>query len=500
MNHLKTTEKKIKKKKKKKKLKPIFISFQLYELSDDLKRKEFLDDLFAFMQKRGSPVNRIPIMAKHVLDLYELYRLVVAKGGLVEVINKKLWREITKGLNLPSSITSAAFTLRTQYMKYLYPYECEKLKMSTPAELQAAIDGNRREGRRPVYGFEYASPTGMSGSGNVNAMNGSSSSSSLNLNNQAAAAAALGLVKSSNFQNDLLNAAGLGHHAALQHHQHPSHHSLLQHPHNPHHHAAFLAAAAAAAAAAAQHNHLYDPSHLQEGSSLHPNHQMPPLNLQPPGIPPFLKPYFEMNTPPTSSSSSSSSSSSNRGNCSEMETAQGQIFNIENKPNIENGGGESVNGRSSSTPLSSSNSRLISQTVTSSSLKRTLEHLDQNNMDKNKFNYELKEPLAKKQLVESGSSKNGPSSNSSSSPSLAAFNPVASGTLTTANSNKMKIKILQNKDAPSDLLGGSDKSIGIAIEINGALYQGTLFSQSSSVSLNDSKKIDSSALKIDLVY
>ena len=26
---------------------------QLYELSDDTKRKDFLDDLFAFMQKRG---------------------------------------------------------------------------------------------------------------------------------------------------------------------------------------------------------------------------------------------------------------------------------------------------------------------------------------------------------------------------------------------------------------------------------------------------------------
>ena len=46
----------------------------------------------------------------------ELFRLVVGKGGLVEVINKKLWREVTKGLNLPSSITSAAFTLRTQYV------------------------------------------------------------------------------------------------------------------------------------------------------------------------------------------------------------------------------------------------------------------------------------------------------------------------------------------------------------------------------------------------
>lgn len=53
-------------------------------------------------------------MAKSVLDLYGLYTLVVGRGGLVEVINKKIWREITKGLSLPSSITSAAFTLRTQ--------------------------------------------------------------------------------------------------------------------------------------------------------------------------------------------------------------------------------------------------------------------------------------------------------------------------------------------------------------------------------------------------
>ncbi|KAJ1211253.1 hypothetical protein NDU88_006614 [Pleurodeles waltl] len=135
---------------------------QLYELDDDPKRKEFLDDLFSYMQKRGTPVNRIPIMAKQVLDLYSLYRLVTEKGGLVEVINKKIWREITKGLNLPTSITSAAFTLRTQYMKYLYPYECEKRGLSSPGELQAAIDSNRREGRRQSFGssmFNY-SPVG----------------------------------------------------------------------------------------------------------------------------------------------------------------------------------------------------------------------------------------------------------------------------------------------------------------------------------------------------
>ena len=213
-------------------------------------------------------------MAKHVLDLYELYKLVIAKGGLVEVINKKLWREITKGLNLPSSITSAAFTLRTQYMKYLYPYECEKLKLSSPQELQTAIDGNRREGRRPAYGFEYASPNGM------NSTNGLLLPHPVNTN-----------------QIDY-----------SAHHHHHQHH-------------AFLAAAAAAAAAASghppqpnqpqpsrppplhlHHHPLFDPTNLNVNTTTHLSHyQMQaavaaaaasPGNM---GIQAFLKPYLDAN-------------------------------------------------------------------------------------------------------------------------------------------------------------------------------------------------------------
>lgn len=110
-------------------------------------------------------------MAKQVLDLYELYHLVIKHGGLVEIINKKLWREITKGLNLPASITSAAFTLRTQYQKYLYDYECDKMNLSTPADLTAAIEANKREGRRnpgPMMGSSSLS-TGL---GNGLMMNG----------------------------------------------------------------------------------------------------------------------------------------------------------------------------------------------------------------------------------------------------------------------------------------------------------------------------------------
>jgi hypothetical protein len=212
-------------------------------------------------------------MAKHVLDLYELYKLVIAKGGLVEVINKKLWREITKGLNLPSSITSAAFTLRTQYMKYLYPYECEKLKLSSPQELQTAIDGNRREGRRPAYGFEYSSPNGMSSHGS----NGLLLSHPINTN--------------------------------------PIDYTAHHHPHH-----AFLAAAAAAAATAnhppssnqsqttrpppplhLHHHPLFDPTNLNINTANHLSHyQMQaavaaaaasPGNM---GIQAFLKPYLDI--------------------------------------------------------------------------------------------------------------------------------------------------------------------------------------------------------------
>lgn len=83
-------------------------------LSLSLSRLIYLPPTCLIILISGTPINRLPIMAKSVLDLYELYNLVIARGGLVDVINKKLWQEIIKGLHLPSSITSAAFTLRTQ--------------------------------------------------------------------------------------------------------------------------------------------------------------------------------------------------------------------------------------------------------------------------------------------------------------------------------------------------------------------------------------------------
>jgi hypothetical protein len=380
-------------------------------------------------------------MAKHVLDLYELYRLVVSKGGLVEVINKKLWREITKGLNLPSSITSAAFTLRTQYMKYLYPYECEKLKMSTPQELQAAIDGNRREGRRPVYGFEYHSPNGL------NTPTGSMNSSSANLNPQqaaaAAAVAAMGLVKP---RNDLINPnlAAAMHASGLQPHNPQAHHPPFL-PHHPAAHntpqAAFFAAAAAAAAAAAQQqhqhpqslpSHLYDPNNLAElAHHFHSqqNQQQTGSSSSSSVLPSFLKSYFEINTPPTSASSSCSSSSSTANE------HQSAAQHIQHQLNNEN---------ENTTNLNVNSQRVHAQ-------KRPFDHLDPNsneqtlNSIRNKLNFDhlIKEPIAKKLHLDSHNIKNELNQPATG----ASFTSVATGLLNSTNSitNKMKIKILATK-------------------------------------------------------
>ena len=43
------------------------LDLQLYEFNMDPTRKSFLDDLFTFMQNRGTPINRLPIMAKQVI-------------------------------------------------------------------------------------------------------------------------------------------------------------------------------------------------------------------------------------------------------------------------------------------------------------------------------------------------------------------------------------------------------------------------------------------------
>lgn len=78
---------------------------------------------------------------------------------------------------MPSWVPSRPCLPAPRYMKYLYPYECEKRGLSNPSELQAAIDSNRREGRRHSFGgslFTYSPKLPVSSLGLATSTNGSS--------------------------------------------------------------------------------------------------------------------------------------------------------------------------------------------------------------------------------------------------------------------------------------------------------------------------------------
>lgn len=96
-----------------------------------------MDELFAFNEKNGSPIpEREYKIAKKTVDLFNLYSLVVERGGLQEAIAKGRFTEILKKLEIPSRFNSAAYNLRKLYMRYLYAFECEKKGFSQPSEME----------------------------------------------------------------------------------------------------------------------------------------------------------------------------------------------------------------------------------------------------------------------------------------------------------------------------------------------------------------------------
>lgn len=97
---------------------------KLYELSDEPERKAFLDKLIQFQEERGTPISQCPTISKLPLDLYKLYVEVKQRGGFLEVTRNKLWKECTQVCNIATS-SSAAYTLRKQYIKHLLPFECK---------------------------------------------------------------------------------------------------------------------------------------------------------------------------------------------------------------------------------------------------------------------------------------------------------------------------------------------------------------------------------------
>ncbi|XP_066472056.1 AT-rich interactive domain-containing protein 1B isoform X3 [Tiliqua scincoides] len=97
---------------------------KMYELGNEPERKMWVDRYLSFMEERGTPVASLPAVGKKPLDLFRLYVCVKEIGGLAQVNKNKKWRELATNLNVGTS-SSAASSLKKQYIQYLFAFECK---------------------------------------------------------------------------------------------------------------------------------------------------------------------------------------------------------------------------------------------------------------------------------------------------------------------------------------------------------------------------------------
>ncbi|KAK7508683.1 hypothetical protein BaRGS_00000249 [Batillaria attramentaria] len=85
--------------------------------------REFLVNLHKFMDKRNSPIDRLPSLGFKQIDLYLFYKAGQQLGGYDEITDKRLWKVLYDNLGGNPGNTSAATNTRRHYERLILPYE-----------------------------------------------------------------------------------------------------------------------------------------------------------------------------------------------------------------------------------------------------------------------------------------------------------------------------------------------------------------------------------------
>ncbi|KAL6098398.1 uncharacterized protein ACO6RY_17540 [Pungitius sinensis] len=89
----------------------------------DPEEQLFLDQLFAFMERLGSPINKVPNLGFKKIDLFLMYSVVKRLGGYKRVTLDRLWKIVYNELGGCPGSTSAATCTRRHYERLMLPYE-----------------------------------------------------------------------------------------------------------------------------------------------------------------------------------------------------------------------------------------------------------------------------------------------------------------------------------------------------------------------------------------
>ncbi|XP_042365387.1 AT-rich interaction domain 6 [Plectropomus leopardus] len=94
------------------------------EPAEEITEERFLKDLYLFMKKRDTPIERIPNLGFKQIDLFVMFKVVKKLGGYHQVTAQQLWKQVYNTLGGNPRSTSAATCTRRHYEKLLLPYEC----------------------------------------------------------------------------------------------------------------------------------------------------------------------------------------------------------------------------------------------------------------------------------------------------------------------------------------------------------------------------------------
>ncbi|XP_038612092.1 AT-rich interactive domain-containing protein 4A [Tachyglossus aculeatus] len=90
---------------------------------DPDERDNFLQQLYKFMEDRGTPINKPPVLGYKDLNLFKLFRLVYQQGGCDSIDSGAVWKQIYMDLGIPILNSAASYNVKTAYRKYLYGFE-----------------------------------------------------------------------------------------------------------------------------------------------------------------------------------------------------------------------------------------------------------------------------------------------------------------------------------------------------------------------------------------
>ncbi|XP_053567048.1 AT-rich interactive domain-containing protein 4B isoform X2 [Bombina bombina] len=103
--------------------------------------ENFLQQLYKFMEDRGTPINKRPVLGYRNLNLFKLFRLVHKLGGFSNIESGAVWKQVYKDLGIPVLNSAAGYNVKCAYKKYLYGFEeyCTSASISFHMELPVKV-------------------------------------------------------------------------------------------------------------------------------------------------------------------------------------------------------------------------------------------------------------------------------------------------------------------------------------------------------------------------